>query len=42
MPATLLDPGAWRGYRMDRFPEESWAVEGGVLRAIPAPSRSAW
>jgi hypothetical protein len=35
MPATLLDPGAWRGYRMDRFPEESWAVEGGVLRAIP-------
>jgi len=35
MPSRVLNSSAWRGYRLDGFPAESWAVEGAVLRALP-------
>lgn len=37
MSLPFLDSGAWRGYRLDRFPDESWAVEGRGLRGMPQP-----
>src|SRR5688572_18391656 len=37
MSFPFLDSGAWRGYRLDRFPHESWAVEGRGLRGLPQP-----
>jgi hypothetical protein len=35
MSPRFLNSSAWRGYRLDGFPAESWAVEGPVLRALP-------
>jgi hypothetical protein len=35
MSLPFLDSGAWRGYGLERFPAESWAAEGPVLRALP-------
>lgn len=37
MRETLLDPGAWRGYRSAQFPA-CWAIEGEVLHALPTDS----
>lgn len=36
MKPLLLDAAAWRGYRRPAFPAECWAIEEGVLRALPA------
>ncbi len=35
MPSIVLEPSAWRGYRMATFPDRSWSVEGAVLHALP-------
>jgi hypothetical protein len=35
MSSGIVNSSAWRGYRLDGFPAESWAVEGPVLRALP-------
>jgi hypothetical protein len=35
MSSRLVTSSVWRGYRLEGFPEESWAVEGPVLRALP-------
>ena len=36
-----LDPsvGLWRGYRRDGWPDGSWVLEGGVIRAVPGAER---
>jgi hypothetical protein len=35
MSSRVVNSSAWRGYRLDGFPAESWTVEGPVLRALP-------
>jgi hypothetical protein len=35
MELSFLNSTTWRGYRLDAFPAECWAVEGDSLRALP-------